>query len=156
MIIVAIIAIILDQLTKYWAVNVLQHMSQVTVIPNFFRLIYVENAGAAFGILQDRQIFFIFLTVAVLALLLVYYYKHRERLSFMARLSLGMIVGGAIGNFIDRVRFGYVIDMLSFRFFNRYNFAVFNIADSFIVVGTILLMILIFIDKVEVDDQRSV
>ncbi|WP_313756388.1 signal peptidase II [Tissierella sp.] len=142
--------ILLDQFSKYAAINHLKESASYVIIPNFFRLTYVENFGAAFGILQNKKVFFIIITCAVILSLILFLTKNYYRINIFMRIGLGMLLGGTIGNFIDRIRFGYVVDFFSFRLFNRYEFPVFNIADIAIVVGTSLILILVLFDRYEV------
>lgn len=141
--------IALDQITKFAAVKYLKGSKPYIIIPNFFELNYVENFGAAFGILQEKRVFFIVITLIVILSITFYLIKNYYDLNTYIRLALAMLIGGAIGNFIDRFRVGYVVDFLSFKLFKSYDFPVFNIADIFIVIGTILLSILILFDKHE-------
>lgn len=143
-----ILSIIIDQVTKIWATNTLRDGSEIKIIDEFFRFSYVENRGAAFGMLQNKIWFFVLVTVVMLAVL-AYIFFTNKNLTLLSKLSLTFIAGGAIGNFIDRVRLGYVVDFFDVRFGNFYDFPVFNVADSFVVCGTILLMILIFANKFE-------
>lgn len=127
--------IILDQLTKYYASTALVYGDKV-LIENFLRLSYLENRGAAFGILQEKQVLFILVTALVVGVI-CYYLPKLEKFSWNYW-ALVLILSGTLGNFIDRIRLGYVIDFISFRFKN-YHFAVFNLADAWIVLGSILL-----------------
>lgn len=141
---IILILIALDQLSKFAVVRHLAVGGEVAIIPGFFRLLYVENRGAAFGILQEGRPLFIVITVAVIGFLLYGIYRKRDEVRGLLRVALVLILAGAVGNFIDRLRLHFVVDFLSFRFFGH-DFAVFNLADSFIVVGTILLMIHVFL-----------
>lgn len=141
---IILILIALDQLSKLAVVRYLAGGGEVAIIPGFFRLLYVENRGAAFGILQEGRPLFIVITVAVIGFLLYGIYRKRDEVRGLLCVALVLILAGAVGNFIDRLRLHFVVDFLSFRFFGH-DFAVFNLADSFIVVGTILLMIHVFL-----------
>lgn len=133
--------VVLDQVTKYLTVVNLKNDAAFPILKDIFELTYVENKGAAFGIFQEKRWFFILITIMVLVFILYYYFKlPRNRKYNPLKFSLILIVSGAIGNLIDRVRLGYVIDMLYFKLIN---FPVFNVADSYVVVGSILLMLLI-------------
>lgn len=147
---ISIIIIILDQVTKNFAINHLKGNSPIVLIDGILEFVYVENRGAAFGILQDRRILFVIITVLVIAFLFVYAYKHTNQLTLFAKITLAMLVGGAVGNLIDRIRFGFVVDFIKVNFIKSYNFPVFNIADIFIVISTILLAYIILFDKYEV------
>lgn len=147
-------SIISDQLTKMWAVNVLKNGESIKLIGNFLRFTYAENKGAAFSILQNQMGFFIITTVIMLAVLAYIYFKTKN-ITQLSKLSIAMIAGGAIGNFIDRLRLGYVVDFIDVRFGSFYNFPIFNIADSFVVCGTILMIILILFNKFEKSETNE-
>lgn len=149
--IVFLISIMSDQFTKLWAVDVLKDGESIRLIGNFLRLTYAENKGAAFSILQNQLWFFIIATVVML-IILGYMFFMAKNLTPLSRLSISMIAGGAIGNFIDRLRLGYVVDFIDVRFGSFYNFPIFNIADSFVVCGTILMILLILFNKFEKSD----
>jgi len=123
-------SIILDQLTKLWSVAVLKDGGSVKIIGDFLRFTYAENRGAAFSILQNQRWFFIIVTIIML-LVLAYIYFKTKNITNLSRLSIAMIAGGAIGNFIDRFRFGYVVDFIDVRFGSFYNFPIFNIAAQY-------------------------
>lgn len=135
-----IIAILigLDQLSKYWALNYLQEIGSIPIIQNVFHLTYVENRGAAFGMFQNNQI--IFVIVAIVASIFGLYYLHTKKVNLIGKFGIVLIISGAIGNLIDRVRLGFVVDYFDFRIVWEY---VFNVADVFVVVGTLMLCIYI-------------
>ena len=128
----------IDQLSKIWALNSLKEIGSISIIENVFHLTYVENRGAAFGMFQSNQI--IFILVAILASIFGIYYLHTKKVNLLGKASIILLISGAIGNLIDRLRLGFVVDYFDFRFIWEY---VFNIADIFVVVGTILLCIYI-------------
>ena len=135
----AIIAILigLDQVIKHWALNSLKDMETVPVIKNIFNLTYVENRGAAFGLFENNQM--IFVVVALIASIAGLYMLHSKKInSKICKFSIVLIIAGALGNLIDRVRLDFVVDYFDFVFIWNY---VFNLADCFIVVGTILLCV---------------
>lgn len=146
--IIIIISVVSDQITKFWAADVLKNGDSIKIIGNFLRFTYAENKGAAFSILQNQRTFFLIITIVMLIFLGYIYFKTKN-ITKLSKVSIAMITGGAIGNFIDRYRFGYVIDFIDVRFGDFYNFPVFNIADSFVVCGTILMIILILFNKFE-------
>lgn len=148
---ITIIIIVLDQLTKNYAIKNLKGSSPIVIIDGIFELVYVENRGAAFGILQDRRIIFIIITLLVISFILIYAYKNSSQLTIYSKISLAMLVGGAAGNLIDRIRFGYVVDFIKVDLFKSYSFPVFNIADIFIVISTIFLAYFIMFDKYEIE-----
>lgn len=143
--ILVVVTVFLDQLSKHFVVTYLKNQHPLTIIEGLLSFTYVENRGAAFGILQDRKIFFIVVTVITLFILLYIFFRYYKHLNLWTITSLSMIMGGTIGNFIDRMRLDFVVDFISLRFFNRYNFAVFNLADTFIVVGALMLMLYILL-----------
>lgn len=148
---ISIIIIALDQITKNFAINHLKGSAPIVIIDGIFEFVYVENRGAAFGILQDKRLLFIIITIIVIAFLIVYAYKNYNQLTIFSNITLAMLIGGATGNLIDRIRFGYVVDFIKVDLIRSYNFPVFNIADIFIVVSTILLAYIILFDKHEIE-----
>jgi signal peptidase II len=141
---IAALVIIIDQLTKLWIMSNFALHEQQNVIPGLFDLVYVTNTGAAFGFLAGsknllRQLFFV--GVAIVALVvIVYAYGHLKRQGKIFVYALGLIGGGAIGNLIDRLRFGSVVDFLDF-YLGSYHWPAFNAADSAITVGVGLFLL---------------
>lgn len=135
----------IDQLTKYLAVEYLKPVDTVPIIDGVIHLTYLENRGAAFGMLSEhRWVFMLTSTVAVIAVLIfmiAWYKKYYNPLLYTA---LAFIAGGGIGNMIDRVALGYVVDFVDFRLIN---FAVFNAADSFVCIGAALVIIYVFVSE---------
>lgn len=143
-IIIIVLGIILDRLTKNYAIN---NLIENPYSGTLFNFTYLENRGAAFGILQDRRIFFIILTLAIVCALVYYFLKNYKTNPKVLNIALAMIISGAIGNFYDRLIQGYVVDFIEFAFVN---FPVFNIADIFVTIGSILLIIyMIFFEESE-------
>lgn len=136
LIIIGLIAI--DQISKYLAVKYLANIGSIPIIKNIFHLTYVENRGAAFGMFQNNQI--IFIVVAIAACVFGLYYLYKKDLNILGKSSIILIISGALGNLIDRIRLGFVVDYFDFRVIWDY---VFNVADVFVVVGTILLCVYI-------------
>lgn len=136
-----VLLVILDQLTKKWAVLFLKGQDPVILIKNVFQLYYLENHGAAFGILEGKSAVFICITMIILALIIYLYaripFKRKYRI---LRIFMVLIAAGAVGNFIDRISQHYVVD---FFYFNLINFPVFNVADIYVTCATILLIITI-------------
>lgn len=151
---IIIFSVVFDQLTKLWAADVLKNGSSIKILGNFLCFTYAENKGAAFSILQNQRIFFLIITILMLIFLGYIYFKTKN-ISNLSKLSIAMISGGAIGNFIDRLRLGYVVDFIDVRFGSFYNFPVFNIADSFVVCGTFLMIILILFNKFETSEGNE-
>lgn len=127
----------LDQLSKYFVQTKLQEVGSIPIIENVFHLTYARNTGAAFSILRDKQLLLIIFTFLAIAMLIGLLFKNvRLGGHIFVNYSLVLIIGGAIGNLIDRMRLNYVIDFFDFRLIN---FAIFNVADMFVVCGAILL-----------------
>jgi signal peptidase II len=133
----AAVLIALDQLIKFWAAAVLQPVYTISVLPGFFRLTYVENRGAAVGLFQGNARLLSIITGVVMLGVLLYVYigKHRDRLFVY---TLMLVIAGGVGNFIDRVRQGFVVDYLDFS--ALFGFPVFNLADCCVVVGAMLMI----------------
>lgn len=128
----------IDQISKLLALKHLQDVSTIPIINNIFHFTYVENRGAAFGMLQNNQI--IFVVIALIASIFGMYYLCTKKIHVVGKIGIMLLISGALGNLIDRMRLGFVVDFLDFRIVWQY---VFNIADVFVVVGTILLCIFI-------------
>ena len=141
----------LDQLTKWLAVTLLQGNPSVPIIPGALQLTYLENPGAAFGMLQNnRWVFLIISTVGILGVLA--YLLIKRPTSRLLCLALSFIVGGGIGNMIDRVLLGYVVDFIDFCLIN---FAIFNVADSFVCVGAGFLALWVILDTVREEKAKK-
>ena len=135
--------IIIDQLSKYAVQHMMTLHSPIEVIPGFLNLTYMQNPGAAFGIFGDvaetmRLVILIGITLLAFVILIYMYLKIKEK-DNLVLISVAMIIGGAIGNLIDRIRFQKVIDFLDF-YMGRYHWPAFNIADSAITAGTMILV----------------
>lgn len=143
--ILSLILIGIDQLTKYWAQTKLQGKQCIDVIEGVFSFTYARNTGAAFGMLQGKKIFLLVLTVVVLAVAVWYLIRKKVTDSVVLTASAA-VFAGAVGNLIDRIRLSYVIDFLEIRFFS---FPVFNVADCCVVLGMIVLVICVFRGKLE-------
>lgn len=149
--IISVLIIFFDQITKLLVVNNISLGESVEVIDNFFYLTYIENFGAAWGILQNGRYLFIVLTIIVSVILVYFIFKLESKL---LKLSLSFILGGGIGNLIDRIFRGSVVDFLDL-YFGTYDYPKFNVADIFVVVGTIILAYyLIFMYK-ESDSKEN-
>lgn len=133
--IIALVAI--DQLIKFQTIARLSLGEQIQVIPNFFSITYVRNEGAAWSILEGKMWFFFIITIIAVAAGIYFLVKSRNK-SKVLTFALSLAIAGGIGNFIDRMRLGYVIDMFQTEFIS---FPVFNFADSCLVVGMIILCI---------------
>ena len=142
---ISFIVLLLDQIIKLVVMNNMELHQEIKIIPNFFSLYYVENPGAAFSILGKQTLLLIIVSVVCLILIKEYIKKEIE-LSNLSIISLGMIIGGTIGNLFDRILYKAVIDYLAFDIF-KYSFPVFNLADIAITVGAGLLLLSYLIDN---------
>ncbi|WNZ87666.1 signal peptidase II [Streptococcus iniae] len=136
----SVVLVALDQLSKWWTVSTISLGEIKPFIPGFVSLTYLQNKGATFSILQDQQWFFTVITIAVLSFA-VYYYITNKQMHFWKELALFLIISGAIGNFSDRLTLGYVVDMVHL---DVIDFAIFNVADSYLCVGVFLLMVILW------------
>ncbi len=143
--IVAVLSFVLDQATKIWVDTTLTFADRVPVIDGFFYLTHVRNPGAAFSTFVSmeprlRMAFFVTVSLIAIAIIISFYRKlaPRDRLSAMA---LGLILGGALGNLVDRLTRGEVVDFLHFRLWSGYSWPDFNLADTWIVIGVALLVL---------------
>ena len=130
---VASFVFVLDRVTKIAAAGNLSYGQSIKILPNIFHFTFVLNNGTAFGLLRGQNAALALLSILAITLIIFYLLKHKD-LSLVVSLALGLILGGALGNLFDRVRFGYVIDFLDFRVW-----PVFNIADSAITIGAVIL-----------------
>lgn len=149
--VIFIILLLADQLTKLWAVKVLKPIGSIPVIRNVLEIYYVENRGAAFGIMQNKQWFFLIITLAVLAALYGFRKIPEERHFTPLKICLYFVGAGAVGNMIDRIFRKYVVD---FVYFSLINFPVFNVADIYVTVAAVMLVILILFFYQEEDFDR--
>ncbi len=143
--------IALDQLTKFLIVQSFHLGESTSIIPSFFNLTLVKNSGAAFGFLSDlsnplREPFFLVVPGLTLAAIFYIFTKMSDRQIFSIY-GLSLIMGGAIGNIVDRIRIGTVIDFLDFHWQNKYHFPAFNVADSAITIGAAFLIISMVLEK---------
>ncbi len=137
-----LVLVALDQITKYGASSVLKGTRGVSAIPGVFEFLYVENRGAAFGILENRQwIFIVIALVMTAAAVYGYLYLPTGRHFTPLRICLVLISSGALGNMLDRMIRHYVVDFL---YFSLIDFPVFNLADCYVVIGAVLLILLMF------------
>lgn len=140
MFIFTVIFVFLDQITK-GLINLCMNLNEsIDIINNFFSLTYVHNFGAAFSMFNGARYIFILITIIALNLIYIFFIKDKNLKNYEV-VIYSLLLAGIIGNLVDRVMYGYVIDFLDFTIFG-YNFAIFNIADSFIVVSVVLLLIL--------------
>lgn len=140
-----------DQLTKFLILSNFRLGESISIVKSYFNLTLVHNPGAAFGMLATlppewREPFFLIVPIATLLVIMGVFVKLEET-QHISIYSLSMIVGGALGNLIDRVRLGYVIDFLDFHWDFQHHFPAFNVADSAITIGVFLLILSMFYEK---------
>ena len=135
----------LDQWTKFLVLQNIPLYGHIDALPGLFHLTYVRNTGAAFSAFQGMQWLFALIFVGLTAAIIYEYFWKRQPFTTCERWLIAAVYGGGVGNMIDRIRFGYVVDMIELDFMN---FAVFNVADCFITCGCILLILhLVFFNK---------
>ena len=141
----ALLVVAADQITKFITIANIPLYGDVPFLPGFLQFTYVQNTGAAFSALQGMRWLFVGIFVVLTALLLWEYFKARLPFTTFERWCIAAIYGGGLGNVIDRVRLGYVVDMIETQFIE---FPIFNVADCFITCGCILLIVhIIFFNK---------
>ncbi len=138
--IIAFIVVIIDQVTKYFIDSYLNLNQSITIIKNFFNITYIHNSGAAWGIFKNNSVFLVLISLVILVIFITQLNKFKKNIKNI--LALGLIIGGLIGNLIDRIFFSHVKDFLDFNIFG-YDYPIFNIADISVVIGAILLIIAI-------------
>jgi signal peptidase II len=145
--IIIIAGLILDRISKIWAVNTLEGKEDIVVIKDIFSFSHLQNRGAAFGIFQNKVYMLAIVTSIVILAMIYYMIKHRPK-SRLLRISMALVISGAIGNLIDRVVYKYVVDFIMLHYKDVYYFPTFNVADMCVVFGTILLALCIIKDEV--------
>ena len=143
------VLIVIDQLVKAYVVQNIALGELKSWIPNLVSLTYLQNRGAAFSMLQDQQWFFALITFVVMGVAVWYLHKHIED-SWWLVTGIVLIIAGGLGNFIDRISQGFVVDMFHLDFIN---FAIFNVADSYLTVGVIVLVLAML--KEEIDGTNN-
>jgi signal peptidase II len=138
---------LLDQLTKWLVLQDIGFGTEIPVIPGFFSLVHVTNTGAAFGMMQGNNTFFIILAVVALVVVVGLFWQNRPSanragpgLSAITRIALALLLAGIVGNLVDRLWRGQVIDFLHF-YYRQYEFPSFNVADSCISIAAALLIL---------------
>lgn len=142
---IALVIILVDQLTKWIVVTQMEYGQSIPVIENFFYWTSHRNQGAAWGILQGQMWFFYLITLVVIGFV-IYYMQQYGKESKLAGTALALILAGAIGNFIDRIFRKEVVDFADTLIFG-YDFPIFNVADSSLVIGVILVMLATIMDE---------
>lgn len=146
--IVAAVCVALDYLTKILCVANIALGDSITVIPGVLDFTYIQNRGAAFGSFSNARWVFMIASVVMIALITCYVISNRKALSYPLVITLSMIAGGGVGNMIDRVAYGYVVDFIDVKFLPFWKW-VFNVADSFVCVGAVLLVIIYIIEEIK-------
>ncbi len=135
--------IVLDQLVKTWVVSNFQFGEVVDVLGEWLRIWYVQNTGALFGLFRDQAVLFAVLSIGVMALIVWYHGRAIAGSGWLATVALGLLLGGAVGNFIDRARFGYVVDFVDMGIPGGWRFYTWNVADAAITVSILLLLAMV-------------
>ena len=139
--VISVLLIALDQFTKSLAVTYLKNQPNIILLKGIFELEYLENRGAAFGIMQGQKTFFVIFTIIAMLAIIWFYLKRipdNKKYRYLDIICILLFAGG-IGNFIDRVRFNYVVD---FFYFSLINFPIFNVADIYVTVGAFIMIVL--------------
>ena len=151
--IIAVAVLVLDQLTKIWVVSGMDVSQSIPVIRNVLHMTYVQNRGMAFGLFENNRMLFMIPTVILIGAVILAIVK-LGRKNKLLDTSLGLILGGGVGNMIDRIARGFVVDFVDFCAFDFWQW-VFNVADAAVVVGTVLFMIAMIIDKNLFPDEKK-
>lgn len=147
-----ILGVVVDQITKRLAVEHLKGQDAFVILKNVFQLEYLENRGAAFGMLQNQRIFFLLSVVVITIVVIIFYMRvPMERKYLPLRICAVLLIAGAFGNCIDRLVLGYVVD---FFYFKLIDFPVFNVADIYVTVAVAILIVLLFFYYKEEDLDR--
>ena len=139
MIILTIVFLVIDIVSKLIVSNLMDVYDSIIIIKDFFYITYVRNTGAAWSILADKTYLIIIISMIIIFLVGLYIYKNKPKSKFEV-VGYSMVLGGAIGNFLDRIIYGYVIDFFDFYIFG-YDYPIFNLADTFIFIGIVILII---------------
>lgn len=150
--IISFIILVIDIISKRLVIGSLMKSESISIIGDFFRITYAENTGVAFSLIEGYVDFIIIMTVIVI--MMIFKYIKSNNIGKFEEIGYSFILGGAIGNLLDRVIYGYVIDFLDFNIFG-YDFPIFNIADSFIVIGVLILGIISFREVGEKNEVSS-
>ncbi len=146
--VVSALCVVLDYITKILCVKNIALGDSVTVIPSVLDFTYIQNRGAAFGSLSNARWVFMIASVVMIVLIAFYVISNRHLLGYPTVITLSLIAGGGIGNMIDRVAYGYVVDFIDVKFLPFWKW-VFNVADSFVCVGAVLLVLIYIIDEIK-------
>ncbi len=153
LIFITLIIIIFDVISKIFISNILILNKSITIIPNFFYLTYTHNYGGAWSIFDNSTLFITIVSFLIIVGIIYYLFKNKINKKIEI-VGYSLLLGGAIGNLIDRIVYGYVIDFLDFYIF-KYDFPIFNVADIGIVVGIILLLVSMILEVYKNDNKRN-
>lgn len=143
MLVIGLVVLAFDQLTKFIVATRMELGESIPVLGEYFKITSHRNSGAAWGMFEGRMLFFYIITVIVIVFL-IYFYKSEAKNNLMMQVGITLLLAGAIGNFIDRLLFQEVVDFIDVLIIN-YDFPIFNVADSALTVGVIVLLIEVFI-----------
>ncbi len=149
---IALVVILLDQITKYWVEKNVLYAEAISIFDNILSLTKSYNAGAAFGMFQSSTLYLATFSAIVAVFILVYIIKFYKSNNLYSLFGWGLLLGGTIGNLLDRVRFNYVVDFIKLDFIN---FPIFNIADSCINIGAGLLVIYLLFFSEKESEQKN-
>ena len=151
---IVIVIMALDQLSKYWVINNIGMTDSITVIPNLIDFVYVKNTGAAFSFLSDKTYGIVILSIisVLFCIGVIFFMIKKKPQSRLLTISLALMLSGALGNVIDRIARGYVVDFIDATFFN---FPVFNVADIAITCGALLIIIHVLFFEKPKDEQEK-
>jgi signal peptidase II len=136
----------IDQYSKFVIVRDFSLHQSIEIIKDFFSITYVQNFGAGFSILQNAKIFLSVISISVIVMLTYYFFENKKKKDYLNKTAYLLIIGGALGNLVDRLKQDFVVDFLDFKIFG-YDFPVFNFADCFITVGCFILIIAILLEQ---------
>ena len=139
MFLLTIVFLMIDIVSKLIISNLMDIHDTIKIVDDFFYITYVRNTGAAWSIFSDKTWLIIIISLIIIGIVVFYIYKNKPKMK-LEKIGYALILGGAVGNFLDRIIYGYVVDFLDFYIFG-YNYPIFNLADVFIVVGIFLLVI---------------
>ena len=151
---IVIVIMALDQLSKYWVINNIGMTDSITVIPNLIDFVYVKNTGAAFSFLSDKTYGIVILSIisVLFCIGVIFFMIKKKPQSRLLTISLALMLSGALGNVIDRIARGYVVDFIEATFIN---FPVFNVADIAITCGALLIIIhVLFFEKPKEEQEK--
>jgi len=156
-IIVSILLFFADQLSKIWVINYLKPVDSIKIIDGFLSFTYVENTGAAFGIFQGQKWLLTLIVSVVICIAFWTLYTNKINRT-IERICVTMIIAGGLGNLCDRIRYGFVVDFIDIN--QLFSYPMFNVADCFVVVGAILMVISVVFEekiyKTNSDDQQGI